>query len=118
MMNSASFSLPCERLDLLERTLVDEAKRRTAANALSRYRPYRKQETFHELGRTCRERLLRAGNQQGKTFAGAMELALHLTGRYPEWWLGRRFDAPIDAWAACDTGETTRDNPQRALLDL
>jgi len=60
--------------------------------------------------------LLRAGNQQGKTFAGAMEMATHLTGRYPPWWAGRRFDHAIDAWAACDTGETTRDNPQRALL--
>ena len=115
-MKSVSFSMPSDRLDLLERALAAEAKRRLATNVLSRYRPYRKQETFHELGRTCRERLLRAGNQQGKTFAGAMELALHLTGRYPVWWRGRRFDAPIDAWAACDTGETTRDNPQRALL--
>jgi phage terminase large subunit-like protein len=60
--------------------------------------------------------LLRAGNQQGKTHAGGMELAMHLTGRYPAWWAGRRFDHAIDAWAACDTGETTRDNPQRVLM--
>ncbi|MEQ1863767.1 MAG: terminase family protein [Micropepsaceae bacterium] len=71
---------------------------------------------FHDLGATCTERLLRAGNQQGKTWAGAMEMAMHLTGRYPEWWAGRRFEHAIDAWAACDTGETTRDNPQTALL--
>lgn len=80
------------------------------------YRPYPKQKTFHDLGLTCTERLLRAGNQQGKTFAGGMEMALHLTGRYPAWWAGRRFDRAIDAWAACDTGETTRDNPQRLLM--
>lgn len=116
MMNSVSFSLPCGRLDLLERKLAAEKSRRFAANALSRYRAYPKQSVFHELGSTCKERLLRAGNQQGKTHAGAMELALHLTGRYPAWWCGRRFPAAIDAWAACDTGETTRDNPQRALL--
>ena len=41
---------------------------------------------------------------------------MHLTGRYPNDWRGRRFDHAIDAWAACDTGETTRDNPQRALM--
>jgi hypothetical protein len=45
-----------------------------------------------------------------------MEMAMHLTGRYPSGWRGRRFGHMIDAWAACDTGETTRDNPQRALL--
>ena len=41
---------------------------------------------------------------------------MHLTGRYPEWWGGRRFEHAIEAWAACDTGETTRDNPQRVLM--
>ncbi len=86
------------------------------ANKLKAYRPYPKQKTFHDFGLKCSERLLRAGNQQGKTHAGGMELALHLTGRYPDWWAGRRFAGAIDAWAACDTGETTRDNPQRALL--
>lgn len=45
-----------------------------------------------------------------------MEMAMHLTGQYPEWWSGRRFAHPVDTWASCDTGETTRDNPQRALL--
>ena len=83
---------------------------------LNRYQPYPKQKLFHDFGLTCTERLLRAGNQQGKTHAGGMELAMHLTGRYPPWWAGRRFDQPIDAWAACDTGETTRDNPQRVLM--
>lgn len=57
-----------------------------------------------------------AGNQQGKTFSGAAEMAMHLTGRYPDWWQGRRFEEPISAWAGGDTSETTRDNPQRALL--
>lgn len=41
---------------------------------------------------------------------------MHLSGRYPHWWQGRRFKAPIRAWAACVTAESTRDNPQRALL--
>lgn len=47
-----------------------------------------------------------------------MECAFHLTGLYPEWWEGRRWDRPIIAWAGSDTGETTRDNPQRALIGL
>jgi phage terminase large subunit-like protein len=52
----------------------------------------------------------------GKTHSGGMELAMHLTGKYPDWWNGKRFDKPIMAWAGSDTGETTRNNPQRALM--
>lgn len=84
--------------------------------ALAFYRPYPKQKIFHDLGATCTERLLRAGNQQGKTLAGGAEMAMHLTGRYPSWFEGRRFETAVSAWAACDTGKTTRDNPQRVLM--
>jgi phage terminase large subunit-like protein len=62
------------------------------------------------------ERLLMAGNQLGKTLAGAMEWAMHLTGRYPEWWKGKVFDHPVRMWAAGVTAESTRDNPQRVLM--
>jgi phage terminase large subunit-like protein len=47
---------------------------------------------------------------------GGYELTLHLTGEYPHWWDGRRFDHPIDGWAAGDTSETTRDIVQLALM--
>lgn len=52
----------------------------------------------------------------GKTFAGGAEMAMHLTGEYPSWWKGLRFDRPITAWAASVTGDATRDNCQRVLL--
>lgn len=73
------------------------------------YRPHGKQQQFHGFGATCRERLFLAGNRVGKTFCGATEGAMHLTGRYPSWWSGRRFTEPVTMWAASDTGETTRD---------
>lgn len=57
-----------------------------------------------------------AGNQLGKTLAGAAEMAMHLTGRYPDWWKGRRFDHPIVAMAGSETGELTRDGVQRLLM--
>ena len=116
MMNSQPPLPTSKRLEALEKVLKAEQERRRSVNTLAHYRPYPKQKLFHDSGLTCSERLLRAGNQQGKTHAGAMELAMHLTGRYPDRWQGRRFLHAIDAWAACDTGETTRDNPQRALL--
>jgi phage terminase large subunit-like protein len=57
-----------------------------------------------------------AGNQLGKTFSGAAELSFHLTGNYPDWWQGRRFDRPIRSWAGSKTGEVTRDGVQRLLV--
>lgn len=78
---------------------------------------YPKQLEFFEAGAKYRERCLMAANRVGKTFgAGGYETALHLTGRYPDWWVGRRFSAPVDAWAAGKSNETTRDIVQAALL--
>lgn len=57
-----------------------------------------------------------AGNQLGKTLAGAAEMAMHLTGRYPDWWEGHRFDKSITALAGSESYELTRDGIQRLLL--
>jgi phage terminase large subunit-like protein len=83
---------------------------------LALYHPYPRQSEFHAAGAAHRERLFMAGNQLGKTTAGAMEVALHATGRYPDWWRGRRFDRPTHGWVAGITRETTRDTVQRLLL--
>jgi phage terminase large subunit-like protein len=96
--------------------LLQERKRRHDRTKLERYRAYAKQAEFHSLGSTARERLLMAGNQLGKTYSGAAELAFHLTGSYPVWWNGRRFDRPVRAWAGSKTAEVTRDGVQRILV--
>lgn len=57
-----------------------------------------------------------AANQSGKTKAASLEVAMHLTGRYPDWWTGKRFDRPTRWWASGPSAEATRDNPQRLLL--
>lgn len=56
-----------------------------------------------------------AGNQLGKTVAGAYEMAMHLTGQYPEWWEGKRFEKPIAAWAGSVSTLATRDTVQRLV---
>jgi len=91
-------------------------QQRESENKLLHYRPYPKQELFHEAGATHRERLLIAANQSGKSWAGAMEVAAHSTGRYPSWWAGKRFDRPTVAWASGTTNEVTRDTCQRLLV--
>src|SRR5262249_31712966 len=80
--------------------LLAERERALAENQLARYRPYQKQQEFHEAGLLHRERLLMAANQVGKTWAGGCEIAMHVTGRYPNWWRGRRFDRPTVGWVA------------------
>lgn len=78
---------------------------------------YEKHMEFFAAGAESRERCFMAGNRVGKSFSGGgYETACHLTGLYPEWWEGRRFQHPISAWAAGDTYETTRDIVQLTLL--
>lgn len=96
--------------------LLDEKQRRKRENRLTEYWPYAKQLEFHAAGGTHRERLLMAANRFGKTECGAAELAIHLTGRYPDWWEGKRFDKPVRAWAAGVTNESTRDVVQDKLI--
>lgn len=57
-----------------------------------------------------------AGNQLGKTLAGAAEAAMHLTGRYPDWWVGKRFEDPIIMLAGSESYELTRDGVQRLMV--
>ena len=78
---------------------------------------YPKHTAFFKAGLRYRERLMMAANRVGKTEGvGGYELVLHLTGRYPDWWTGRRFGTSIKAWAAGDTSKTVRDILQEKLL--
>ena len=80
---------------------------------------YAKHLQFFAGGIEHLERCMMAANRVGKTWGvGAYETTLHLTGRYPDWWQGRRFDRPIAAWVAGDTRTTTRDIVQHALLGI
>lgn len=117
--------LPREvKLELLE--LLQEKQRRQNTSRLFSLYPetgpvrrelYPRHMEFLRLGSQHQERAFMAANRVGKTWgAGGYETALHLTGLYPDWWEGRRFEHPVDVWAAGDTSETTRDIVQKALL--
>lgn len=116
-----------DRQSIIEQIRVEqEIYRRSRERKILSYFPdtgpyrrelYAKHTQFFESGNSFRERLMLAANRVGKTESvGSYELALHLTGWYPEWWSGRRFDRPIRAWAAGDTGTTVRDIIQAKLL--
>ena len=105
--------------------MLQETERKVAENRISTFYPdegplrrelYPKHMAFFAAGREYQERALIAGNRCGKTVVGAYETELHLTGAYPNWWVGHRFTRPIEVWAAGDTSETTRDIVQAALM--
>src|SRR5437763_1919561 len=89
--------------------LLEQQARAKRENRLASFKPYERQAAFFEMGATKRERLFMAGNQVGKSQAGAFEMAAHLTGLYPSWWEGKRFDHPIKAVAAGEGGLLVRD---------
>src|SRR5689334_2676518 len=112
---SLSLPLTLSQASLLAKQLQAEIALRKSHNRLIDYRPYPKQIDFHAAGASFRERLLMAGNQLGKTLSAGAETAMHITGRYPDWWTGHRKTKPFHCWVSGVTGESTRDNPQRIL---
>src|SRR6185437_15800763 len=105
--------------------LLAQVNRAIARNRISSFYPpdgplcrhnYQRHMEFFAAGAKFQERCFMAANRVGKTVVGAFETTLHLTGAYPDWWRGRRFDEPVEWWAAGDTSETTRDIVQLELL--
>lgn len=106
-----------QRQRLFYRLFPDETTVQPDGSLIHARRLYAKHIEFFEAGARYRERCAMAANRIGKTLAmGGYETAAHLTGEYPPWWPGRRFDKPVRAWAAGKTNETTRDIVQRTLL--
>jgi phage terminase large subunit-like protein len=113
-----------EKRELL--ALLEEKERRRSMRRIETYYPdegplrrelYPKHIAFFAAGAEHRERLMLAANRVGKTEGiGGYETSVHLTGLYPKWWTGRRFNGPIQAWAAGASNETTRDIVQAKLL--
>lgn len=113
-----------DQVELIQ--LLEELDRRNRTRKIFSYYPetgplrrelYVKHNKFFDAGARFTERLMMAANRVGKTEGvGAYEVTLHLTGQYPDWWTGKRFDRPTDGWAAGDSHETVRDIIQLKLL--
>lgn len=105
---------------------VKEAYERARTCKLDSYYPdtgplrrelYPKHLEFFRAGAKHRERLILAANRIGKSEGiGGYETVLHLTGQYPRWWEGRRFNRPITAWASGETTKDVRDSMQKKLI--
>jgi phage terminase large subunit-like protein len=113
---------PAQLRVLALREITERAKKRRLFEYYPDEGPLRRElyprhTTFFALGLTHSIRAVIAANRIGKTEGiGGYEVTLHLTGRYPAWWVGRRFDRPVRAWVAGDTAKTVRDILQTKLL--
>lgn len=96
--------------------VVERIKAQKRFFKLAEYVPYQWQMDFHQAGRDNPERMLMAANRVGKTASAAAEVSMHLTGEYPDWFDGRRFDKPTLVWTGSPTNETSRDIVQAELL--
>ena len=103
-----------EKKRLLE--LMKEKAERIKFNQILQYEPYPWQEHLINSSEDNSQMLAMCANRVGKSFTGAFIMACHLTGRYPDWWEGHKFDRPINAWACGKSNETTRDVVQSELL--
>jgi phage terminase large subunit-like protein len=108
----------------LHRLLEEQARRKeheTWANFFPDTGPYRR-ELYHKhcqfmaASATHRESIAFGGNRSGKSLMGAFVCALHLTGEYPDWWEGRRFDKPTRGVACGKEGKIVRDSIQKLLM--
>jgi len=112
-------------------SLVGQYSEYWRTHQLELYDPYEFQKNFHHakgLGKFVPvpsdkekkhlgiQRALMCANQIGKSFCGGRETAFHLTGLYPDWWEGHRFNHPVEFIASSTTNETTRDRCQRELF--
>src|SRR5580658_7176946 len=95
--------------------LIDGLDEHRRFHKMSYWTPAAQQKTFLDLGETKLERGFLAGNRGGKSETGAFEIACHMTGDYPEWWEGRKFDRPVKGWIGALTAQKNREVGQTKL---
>ena len=105
---------PEDQREYLE--LIEQYEEIRKYNKLNFFEPYPFQKKFYDKGADNNVRALIAANRCGKTYSAAMELAMHLTGSYPAWWDGRKFEEPVKVVASAVTASQCRDVLQKELL--
>lgn len=94
--------------------LEEELRRREKENKLKGFKPYEKQLEFmddkHKIV------ALFGGNQSGKTTVGSAYVGYHLTGEYPTWYSGVKYDRPVTVWVAGESSTRVRDTLQEKLF--
>jgi phage terminase large subunit-like protein len=96
--------------------MLEEKEKRREENSIFSVSVYAWQKEFYDEGIRSKQRMLMAANRVGKTYSSCIELTFHLTGLYPDWWGGVKFDFPVNAWALGVSGEQIRDVLQNEMF--
>lgn len=72
--------------------LLEEYKTHIKFNKLEMFKPYDYQVRFMNASAKCKQRLMRAANQSGKSFGASFEVAQHITGLYQPYFEGERIE--------------------------
>jgi phage terminase large subunit-like protein len=106
---------------MLKQTLDDRKRKRTIDGYFPDKGPlrrelYSKHCQFMAAGAEYKFRLFMAGNRTGKSLSAAFELACHLTGVYPHWWTGKKFQFSQNWWVCGVDSKTILNTLQPLLL--
>lgn len=94
--------------------IAELLRQKKAENKLRDYVPIEQQKKF--LDCKLKKKGLVAANRTGKSLTLMVEVTYHLTGRYPAWWTGVRFNRPIKMWLVGMSMPMVRDTLQRELF--
>lgn len=103
--------------------LLAEIAQREAYNKIDSYFPdegplrrelYPKHIAF--LNSHEKHRGILGGNRVWKTGTLCYAAVVHMTGEYPHWWTGRKYNHPVHVWLGDTTNEQARDVMQIELL--
>lgn len=94
--------------------IEQELAARREKDLLGDINPNERQRDF--INSHSKECMLTGANQAGKSTALMMKFTYHMTGLYPSWYTGIRFDKPVTAALGGETAQSTRDLLVNRLL--
>ena len=97
-------------------TLIEQYEDDKKFNKMNYFKPYPFQKEFYDKGKEEKVRGIICANRVGKTHSACMEIAYHMTGDYPEWWEGRRWDRPIKVIACSYSSKQVKMSLQTELV--
>jgi phage terminase large subunit-like protein len=92
-----------DRLESLTQDIAQDMQ----YNQLAYFRPFEYQKQFYATGAVSDRRGILAANRIGKTVCTCYETAYHLTGLYPDWWTGKRYDHSVTVFVAGESWQQT-----------
>ncbi len=115
-MNSIKPLSRAEKIQMIQ--LLEEQERREQNNKLKNFKPYEFGRKYIAASKNNKQIMLMAANRIGKTEHAVYALACHLTGYYPDWWDGIKFNYAPTCWALGVSGEQIRDVLQLKLFGV